>query len=199
MFFTRDKEISVRQELTKNRRSGSLQQKSGLILIFIGFLCFLAAFFLWRYQESQKNILSFSRAPEPTVAVEEDDLPERIAIPKMGIDLSVSPARVVDNQWETFQEGVAYLLGSGVPGREGNVVIYGHNKNYLFGPIRWLEIGDEIEVINKKGEKFVYQVMETKTVSPETVEVLAPTDDASLTLYTCTGFLDKERFVVVGK
>ena len=131
--------------------------------------------------------------------MEESDLLGKILIPRIGIDLSISPTKIINNQWEISEKSASYLLGSGIPGREGNVVIYGHNKNHLFGPIRWLEKEDEIKVINKKGEKFVYKVVETKTVSPETVEVLAPTDDATLTLYTCTGFLDRERFVVVAK
>lgn len=175
------------------------RQKNGLILLLIGFFCFLVAFSIRGYQNLQQNILSFSQAPKSIVQVEEGDLPGKIIIPKVGIDLLISPTKVINNQWEISETEASYLLGSGIPGKEGNVVIYGHNKNYLFGPIRWIEVGEEIKVINKKGEEFVYQVRETKTVSPETVEVLASTEDATLTLYTCTGFLDRERFVVVAK
>lgn len=175
------------------------RQKNGLILLLIGFFCFLAAFSLKGYQNFQQNILSFSQAPSISELVEEEDLPERIVVPKIKVDLAVTPAKVIDDKWEISESGVSYLLGSGIPGKEGNVIIYGHNKNHLFGPIRWLEKNEEIKVINKKGEEFIYKIKETKTVSPKMVEVLAPTEDATLTLYTCTGFLDRERFVVVAK
>lgn len=172
------------------------RRKVGLILIFIGITSFLVAVFLKEYQG---NPLSFSQAPEPVNIVEEGDLPEKILISKVGIDLPVLPTEVIDGSWEVSDEGASYLLGSGIPGREGNVIIYSHNKNHLFGPIRWLGEDDEIRLINKKGDEFIYRIKETKTVSPETIEVLSPTEEATLTLYTCAGFLDRERFVVVAK
>lgn len=175
------------------------RQKRGLILLFVSFFCFSAIIFLKGYQTLQKNFLSFSQAPTATGEIEEGDLPEKIIIAKIGIDLPVFPAEVADNQWQTSAEGASYLLGSGIPGQKGNVVIYGHNKSHLLGPIKWLNEGEEIKVINRKGEEFVYQVVETKTVTPKNVEVLDFTEEATLTLYTCTGFLDRERFVVVAK
>lgn len=177
----------------------SSRQKSGLVLLLVGFFCFLTAFSLKGYQGFQQNILSFSQVPEPINVVEEGDLPEKVLISKVKIDLLVSPVKVVDNQWIISKEGVSYLLGSGIPGQEGNIVIYGHNKSHLFGPIRWLGIGEEIKLINQQGNEYIYSIVETRIVSPETVEVLAPTKDATLTLYTCTGFFDRERFVVIAK
>lgn len=177
----------------------SSRQKTGLILIFLGTFSLFIVFSLKGYQEFQRNLLSFSQTPELTTAATEEDLPTRIIIPKAGLDLLVYPAKVVNNLWETSEEGASYLLGSGVPGKEGNVVIYGHNKNYLFGPIRWLKENEEIKVINKKGEEYRYKIVQTKTVTPEAIEVLEPTEDATLTLYTCTGFFDRERFIVVAR
>ena len=167
--------------------------------VLVGLFFFLAAFSLKSYQELQRNILSFSEAPVSVKEITEEDLPEKIIISKVGIDLFVSSAKVVKNNWEVSTEGASYLLGSAIPGKESNVVIYGHNKNHLFGPIRWLEKDEEIKIINKKGEEFIYKIVETKTVSPETIEVLAPTQDATLTLYTCTGLLDRKRFIVIAK
>ena len=176
-----------------------LRQKIGLVLILLGLIFFLAAISLKEYQTSKKNPLSFSQAPQLVAVVEEGDLPARIIIPQVKIDLQVFPAQVVEDQWQVSEEGVSYLLGSGIPGREDRVIIYGHNKNHLFGPIKWLSEGEEIKLVNRKGEEFVYQVVETKTVSHEEIEVLSPTQEPTLTLYTCTGFWDRERFVVVGK
>lgn len=177
----------------------SSRQKSGLVLFLVGLIFSSAAFSIKGYQEWQQNVLSFSQSPRPLRRVEEQDLPGRILIPTVKIELPVLPAKVVDNDWETFADSASYLLGSGIPGREGNTILYAHNKNRLFGPIRWLKKDDQITLANKKGEEFIYKVVETKIVSPETVEVLSATQDATLTLYTCTGFLDRDRFIVVAK
>jgi sortase A len=177
----------------------SSRQKAGLILILVGLVCFGVIVSLKAYQEFRQKTLSFSKVPELRQEAPESLFPTRILITKVKIDLPVFEAKASGDIWEISEKGISYLLGSGVPGRKGNVVIYGHNKNNLFGPIRWLEKGDEIKLTNKMEEEFVYKVVETKTVSPQKVEVLSPTQDSTLTLYTCTGFLDKERFIVVAK
>ena len=182
-----------------SRFKTAFRQKIGLVFIFFGLIFFLSAIVLKEYQFSKRNSLSFSQAPQLISVVEEGNLPARVNISKVGIDLAVFPAQVAENSWQVSDEGVSYLLGSGIPGREGNVIIYGHNKNNLFGPIRWLGEEEEIKLFNRKGEEFIYKVVETKIVLPEEVEVLSPTQEPTLTLYTCTGFWDRERFVVVAK
>jgi sortase A len=177
----------------------SSRQKTGLVLILIGIFFFGAVFSLRFYQRSQEKILSFSKAPKVQEEVLEDFFPKQIWIPRVKIDLSVSPAKAKEEIWEISENGASYLLGSGIPGRKGNVVIYGHNRKNLFGPIRWLKNGDEIIIKNGKGEEFAYKVRETKIVSPENIEVLAPTEEPVLTLYTCTGVFDSRRFVVVAR
>ncbi len=172
------------------------RQKTGLTLISFGLFFFLTALSFKAYQDSRQNILSFSRVPELSIETNEELLPAQILISSTGIDLPVFLARVENDYWQISAEGASYLLGSGIPGRPGNVVIYGHNKNNLLGPIRWLEKGAEIKITNQKQEVFVYQLIEAKTVSPDSIEVLSPTEEAILTLYTCTGFLDQERHVV---
>lgn len=177
----------------------SSRQKAGLALILVGLFCFGAVFSLKVYQEYRSKILSFSQAPVLQEEIQENLLPSQILIPKVKIDLPVFEAKAKDDVWEISEAGASYLLGSGVPGKPGNVVIYGHNKRSLFGPIRWLSPGEEIRVKNKKGEEFIYKVGGTKIVSPENIEVLAPTEKPTLTLYTCSGFLDSKRFVVVAR
>lgn len=175
------------------------RQKTGLVLVSLGLALLGTILALRLYWQSQEKNLSFTAVPELKEEVPEDFFPERILIPKVKIDLPVFPAKASEDVWEISEEGVSYLLGSGLPGRKGNTVIYGHNKNRLFGPIRWLKKDDEIKVINRRGEEFTYKIKETKTVTPAMIDVLYPTEDITLTLYTCAGFLDKERFLVVAK
>lgn len=170
-----------------------------LSLILFAGVCFTCFFGLKIYQRFQVNPLSFSENPVSGEQIPEEQLPSRIIIPSLKIDLPVFPAKAAETQWEIFETGASYLLGSGIPGKNGNVVIYTHNKRHLFGPILWIKKGAEIKIENKKDESFTYYVLETKTVSPQQIEVLLPTSDSSLTLYTCSGFMDSKRFVVVAK
>jgi len=169
------------------------------VFLLIGLLCLTAALSFKGYQEFKKKTLSFSQLPELKAEVAEELSPSQVLIPSLGINLPVFPAKASGGTWEISEKGVSYLLGTGVPGRKGNVIIYGHNKTNLFGPIRWLEKDEEIELTNKQGEEFIYKITATKIVSPDEVWVLSPTEDATLTLYTCTGFFDSQRFVLVAK
>ena len=46
---------------------------------------------------------------------------------------------------------------------------------------------------------FNYTVSEIKEVIPSQIEVIAPTPDETLTLYTCSGFGDSMRLIVIAK
>jgi len=43
------------------------------------------------------------------------------------------------------------------------------------------------------------QVKEIVEVKPDQVEYLLPTSEETLTLYTCSGFMDQKRFIVRGE
>lgn len=171
------------------------QKKTGLIFLLFGAVFFLVFFYL----KKDNNSLSFSKVPEIQPDFAEQTIPRRIIIPEAGIGLEVISQEIVDEKWKISETGASYLLGSGAPGKPGNMVIYGHNKRNLFGPIRWLKKGAEIKVETEDGQTYNYKVVETKTVSPKNVEVLSGTEDITLTLYTCTGVFDSQRFVVVAK
>lgn len=174
-------------------------QKIGLVLLVAGVVFFAGAFFLNQYQKSREKILSFSEVPQLATVCSTGQLPVKISISSLKIELVVTPATVSGDLWEISQAGVSYLTGSGIPGQAGNMIIYGHNLKKIFGPLPWIKKDSEIKIENKKGENFIYEVIETKTVSPQQIEVLLPSEDSRLTLYTCTGALDSKRFIVVAK
>ena len=126
-------------------------------------------------------------------------LPEKIDIDQVGIHLGITAGQINNNLWDISDSGASYLAGSGLPGDQGNMIIYGHNKNQLLGPIRWLEKGAKITITNNQGKIFKYQVVEIKTISPDQTDILSKTPDSTLILYTCTGVDDSQRFVVVAK
>ena len=124
--------------------------------------------------------------------------PVKLYIPQMQRILYVSDGQVESNRWTVSQAGVSYLTSSAYPGK-GNTVIYGHNTRDILGGLWRVHEGDYIYVVLENGDFIKYQVTEEKEIEPTQVEILNSTDDSRLTLYTCSGFLDEARFVIIAK
>lgn len=157
-------------------------------LIFIMFGLYLLS------QRYSPNKLSFNDLSANTVSVS-GQMPEKIVIPSLNLNLPVYPAQIKDNEWEATAKGVSYLISSPVPGEIGNSVIYGHNWSSLLGPLVRIKPGDKIEVVMDSGDKKTFVVNFTTLVDPSQTGILAASDDARITIYTCAGFLDSKRFV----
>jgi LPXTG-site transpeptidase (sortase) family protein len=123
-------------------------------------------------------------------------VPTRIEIPRLSVHLPIYGANLDNNHWETTEIGVSYLVSSPAPGQVGNSVMYGHNWPNLLGNLRHIVPGDEI-VIHMGEEPIKFAVTYTMVVPGSNTTVYQETADTRLTLYTCTGFFDKDRFVVV--
>lgn len=172
---------------------------TGVLLVAISVFFFVSAYF------SLANSREVDAA-EPVAAtgfhqiseVNADLVPTRIRIPKLKIDIPVQEAALVNGYWETFDDRAGWGVGSALPGQPGNEVIFAHARENLFLPIRWIRKGTEITVTNGHGE-YIYEVVSTKTVKPSDTNVIAPTDDETLTLYTCSGFADSRRLIVTAK
>jgi LPXTG-site transpeptidase (sortase) family protein len=129
---------------------------------------------------------------------QEKIIPQQIIIPKLSIDLSVKEAKIIEGYWEVFDDYAGWGEGSGQPGLTGNQVIFAHAREGLFLPLRNIQTGDNIYVFTDTSW-FIYQVKEVKEVYPNQVEVIAPTEDETLTLYTCSGYNDSMRLIVIAK
>ena len=129
------------------------------------------------------------------------NLPKRIIIPDLGIDLEVKRARIIEGFWEVFEDSAGWGEGSGFPGEIGNQVIFAHARQGLFLPLRKVKAGMRAYVLAEgiPSNWFSYEVSEIKEVSPNQVEVIDKSEDERLTLYTCSGFQDEKRLIVVGK
>ena len=128
-----------------------------------------------------------------------EEKPLKIYIPKLERVLYVSDGEVKDNRWVTSPTNVSYLTSSAVPGSVGNTVMYGHNTIGVLGGFWKVHEGDFIYVVMNDGQFYKYQVFERKEIDPSQVDILNQTVDSRLTIYTCSGFLDSARFVVVSK
>jgi sortase A len=124
--------------------------------------------------------------------------PTRIVIPAVGIDLPIVEAQVTDGFWQTSDTSASHGVGSANAGEAGNDVIFAHARDGLFAPLRNIKDQSVVYLLTNN-TWFRYQVTEINLVAPTQTEVIAPTPDETLTLYTCTGFLDSKRLIVVAK
>ncbi len=122
----------------------------------------------------------------------------RLMIPKKGVDVGIVEANVVNGYWELSETSGSHGVGSAYPGMKGNTVIFAHAREGLFLNLREVVVGEEILVFSKN-KWFKYKVTSIKQVYPNQVEVIEPTKDERLTLFTCDGFADEKRLIVVAK
>lgn len=162
----------------------------GVILVILSLL----------YHVQQAVQLSFyNNTPLP--AMTQHDVPRavEIRIPKVDIDLPVIETVIVNDTWQIADNGISHLAISGRPGENTTIIMYGHNTDDRFGPIRWLSIGDTITLINTQNKTFAYKIAKITTVDPSNTKILTSQKGATLILYTCTGFADLQRYVIIAK
>lgn len=174
-----------------------LQLLPWLLVMLLGIGLIAASVGWWFYQQT---ILSFKVAPTVTAQLHlRAAKPVAITIPRAMISLPVVESQIVNGLWQTADHQ-ANFLGSGARPAEGsNTVIYAHNRVGMFRNLHTVSIGDQIMVTNEKNEVLTYTAKEIHTVTPDQIAVVLPTDHEQLTLYTCTGWLDRFRLVVVAE
>lgn len=122
--------------------------------------------------------------------------PVRIRVPGKSIDTGVKPASVKAGGWETDFGAANYLISSSRLTGSGNVIIYGHNTPGVFGNLLSLMQGDTIVVSDGASREYRYMVIGTAVTEPGDMQLIDRSSTPVLTLYTCIGFLDAQRFVV---
>ena len=170
----------------------------GLALIFAGFIL-IALYWIRSYST---RILSFNTYNIPqksieTVAEKKYAKPVSIKISSLNIDLPVEESQIVNGVWQVSEKYASHLNSSANPGEGSNVVIYGHNKRVIFGPIIQIKKDAEIIVTTEDEKLWKYKVVASFEVTPDEVSPVLPKNEETLTLYTCTGFADSKRFIVV--
>lgn len=166
------------------------------VLIVLGLLL-ISIFLVWRYH--QERILSFNIKANQNLEVASGVKPVYIKSYPLGIDVSVKESRIVNGVWTINPNSANFLISSKGLGEEGNTLIYGHNKNEILGPLRWASVDTIIEVTGSDNTVYKYKVIKTDIVDPDNLKYVLPTESETLTLYTCTGFLDSKRFVAIAK
>jgi sortase A len=137
---------------------------------------------LW---QSLSNLPTQIPAPEQAI---------RIQIPAISVDAPV----VQGDSWEQLKKGVGQQVGTPDPGKNGNVVLSGHNDVYgeVFRYLNRLSPGDSIILFTSQ-RQYIYIVAGMQVVEPTAVEVMAPTPDARVTLISCHPYLVNDHRIVV--
>lgn len=161
------------------------------LIIFASFLVF---------QRNNPNRIAF--AQKESIATEEKEineslLPVILRISSLDIDLPIYESEIKDKKWEVSNKGVSFLKSSVLPGDKGNSILYGHNWTNLLGNLTKIKTGEVIEIVFSDNTKKEFVVTLIQEVDPDDISILNNTNDNRVTIYTCSGFLDSKRFVVV--
>lgn len=160
----------------------------GLILIIFGETL---------YFSPRSKILSFSETPPPVEVVSKTRVltPTKLQIPKIDLDIPIEERTIKDGVWMISDNVISHLDRSARPGEDGNIVLYGHNRQEILGKLRLIKAGDYVfvtsgVVVHK------YKIVSKVETSPDNLAYVLPKNNEILTIYTCTGFLDSKRLVV---
>ncbi len=167
------------------------------IFLLIGIVCLVLGILLL-FRHYSPNRLAF--ASEKIAANFENNtqnLPQFLTISSAGISLPIFPAKVENDNWEVSNQGVSYMVNSALPGEKGNSIFYGHNWTSLLGNLIKAKPGDLISIKFSNGMTKEFIIKYIFEVPPTESSILGNTDYPQLTIYTCSGFLDSKRFVVI--
>jgi sortase A len=160
---------------------------------------YLAINFLgaWLYQTLETRRFVAEHNTEPRATLESRSKPPAVAsakypfagspiallsIPRLGLSTVVLEGA----EERELKLGPGHIPGTSLPGDGGNVGVAGHRDTF-FRSLRHITKDDTIRLATGERE-YHYQVVSTKIVEPENVQVLQRSTQETLTLVTCYPF-----------
>jgi len=140
------------------------------------------------------QVQSLANIPIPTPGPEQAN---RIQIPAINVDAPI----VQGDGWEQLKKGVGQHIGTAKPGDKGNVVLSAHNDIFgeIFRDLDRLRPGDQV-ILYTSQRSYTYLITSSKTVEPNEVSAMAPTNYPTVTLISCYPYLvDNQRIVVTAR
>lgn len=178
----------------KEKKNSRTQKVYNIIILLLVVALLVVAFFIIRknyvsYQNEQdiKEVLdSIQEVPEgEKIEYKGYEVVGVIKIPKIELEY---PILGITTQ-QSMKVSVTKFWGTEIT-EPGNYTIAGHNNHNgtMFGKVKYLENGDEIEVTDMKGNTVVYQVVGHYTTDPDDVDCVKSIhpEKRELTLITCT-------------
>ncbi len=195
------------------RISGKAVSTFGIMLLFCA--CALLFYNIWDNGRADRSIEDASRRLEQYRLSQQEDvstltipddlsnldpnrgMPEvsikgityigNLQVPSLGLDLPV----ISDWSYKRLKVAPCRYTGSVYL---DNMVVAAHNYRRHFGPLRSLEIGEEIRFTDMDGNEFRYVVMDNEIIQPTEIEKMV-ISDYDLTLFTCVPS-GKARFAI---
>lgn len=96
--------------------------------------------------------------------------------------------------WKTNNKAASIITPTAT---NSGVVLYGHNWKKIFQPLHDLTLGDSITAYSQNGGRANYIVTSIEVVSPQRNSEFPAISSDQILLYTCTGFLDLQRLVLI--
>jgi LPXTG-site transpeptidase (sortase) family protein len=135
------------------------------------------------------------RIPQGNIR-EQGEMPLRIIIPSVNIDLPIVYAKLENGTWSVVDGVANFAEGTALPnGETGNTGIFGHDRPKAFNRIKSLKAGEQI-IIETENYRYSYTVITGYQVEDDAVRVFYPTEKASVTLLTCNGLFSEFRYVI---
>ena len=149
-----------------------------------------------RYNPSRLSFVGYA-PPKQTAQTRRttQSSPNRLIIESASIDIPIMQTQTLDSLDVSINSAV-HMQQSPTPGAYGNSIVFGHNWNSILGNLTSVRPGDTITVHLDNGSREHFEVQAIDEVANDAVEVLGPTADKRLTIYTCSGLFDQNRFVV---
>lgn len=166
------------------------------LCLLVSFLSFSMAGFLTLRRFSTFSLYAQSTVHSSETVVTQKALPSQLVMPDVRIDLPIIPARLEDQQWQLNNTGVSLLQSPLLSDKHG-LILYGHNWSSLLGSLHQTKIGQKFSLVYSDGNIEHYVIQSILTVSPDRLDVLDLAKEDALIIYTCTGFLDTQRLVVI--
>jgi len=184
------------------------------LIIFLGLSLFLYPFFLRMFgeryakqlMEDFKEDVKDEEIPDEEIqgeqatctealpsALQEDGVIGIIKIESIGIEYPV----IEGANNEALNKGIGHLTETAAIGTKGNCVLCGHNgsrRGTFFTPLNMVNIGDKVELMDKKGVIHEYKIVNTKIVEPRDNSIKNTDGTERLTLFTCAS-RGTQRFV----
>lgn len=191
-----NKSKKIKQSKQKKIVKKNSRQYLPAVFVIIGSILLVTSIVhqTWRLRALLPNYQAVAQL-EPVLP--QRDLGQRpVSITFNGRTVPIKPGTESASGWTLDRQSAFHVEQSAFPGEKGNAIIYGHNTNNIFGSLKQMKVDDVFDLTLLNGTTTTFQVFDVVTVSPAENGYLYPTGREQLTVYTCAGFLDKDRLIV---
>jgi len=157
-----------------------------LVDAYIVLFPFLPGIFARPASATSSQTTNYSHQLHPTQAPKQSQA-NQVIIPSMQLDQPIHEGR---DTYTELAKGVWHWPDSSTPDKGSNTVLLGHRFTYtnprgVFYFLDTVKVGDEIGLV-WNNTTYLYRVYQVEVVSPSHTEILSPTAQPTLTIYTCT-------------